>query len=432
MRQLKYCALDIPFGINFWYGSTQGKVILGPLRKPITKGKAQFMKKICMLAYTHSADPRIRREAEALLSRGDTVDFICLRGPGEKKHEIVNGVNLYRLSIKRYRGSSILSYIFSYLSFFILAFFKLNSLYFKKRYDVIQIHTLPDFLVFVALIPKLFGAKVILDLHDLMPELYAVKFEVSKKHLMIRIIKWAEKLSTRYADHVITVTDLWKEKLTKRAITSSKCTVLMNVADGKIFNRDERVQHHNKDGFKLIYHGTLTKRYGVDVAVKAIDIVKKKIPNIRFDIIGTGEQLEELLDLIERLKAEKYIYISKPIILREQLAKRIAQADVGVVPNRADGFADEVLNTKFLEYVAMGIPAIVARTKGIKAYFSESMASFFQPQNEKDLAKCILELYHNPAKRKKLALNANKLNKKYNWNQQKEVYYNLIDNLCHR
>jgi len=135
--------------------------------------------KVCMVGYTISWDPRPRREAKALIARGDEVDFICLRRSGEKRHETIKGVNVNRLPIKKHQGSSILSHIFGYLSFFILAFFNLNILYFEKKYRIIHIHTLPDFLVFVALIPKLFGAKVILDMHDPMPELYAAKFGVS-------------------------------------------------------------------------------------------------------------------------------------------------------------------------------------------------------------------------------------------------------------
>lgn len=389
-----------------------------------------MMKKICMVAYTYYlSDPRVRREAEALADRGDMVDFICLQREGEKKREIVNGVSLYRLSIRRYRGSGIFAYMIGYLSFFVFSFFKVNFLYFKKRYNLIQVHTMPDFLIFIAFIPKLFGSKVVLDMHDLMPELYISKFKLNEGYFIIQIIKWIEKLSARFADRIITVTDLWRNRLIDRTVSPEKCSILLNVADGNIFDRKKQPDNNKKNGFKLMYHGTLVKRYGVDIAIKAVNIAGKEIDNLEFDILGEGDDQKELLSLICQLNLENSVYLTGKFVPVGHLPEIILQADIGIVPNRADGFTNEVLNTKLLEYVALGIPVVAARTKGVEAYFDNSMVDFFEPGDEEDLARCILDLYRNPAKRKQLALNANRFNEKYNWSSQKKVYYQLIDNL---
>ena len=142
-----------------------------------------------MLAYTvYPIDARVRREAEALTERGDEVDLICIRWGDQEKHSKISGVRVLRLSMRRYQGSSNLRYFMNYLKFFILSFLKLSYLYVKNRYQIIQVHTMPDFLVFAAIIPKLFRAKIILDVHDLMPELYMSKFHVDGDNLLIKFI----------------------------------------------------------------------------------------------------------------------------------------------------------------------------------------------------------------------------------------------------
>src|SRR3989337_130232 len=119
-----------------------------------------------MVVYNYfPQDARPRREAEALINAGYTVDIICLRLPDQTKVEKTCGVNTYRVNISKTRSTKS-KYIFLYASFFIRSFFVLNRLFIKNRYSVIHVHNMPDFLVFLSIIPKLFGSKVILDLHD--------------------------------------------------------------------------------------------------------------------------------------------------------------------------------------------------------------------------------------------------------------------------
>jgi len=386
-------------------------------------------KKICMVAYTYYLfDPRVRKEAEALAERGDMVDFICLRKKREKPFEIVNGVNLYRLPQRRYRGGSTLAYIMGYFLFFIHSFLKLNSLYFRQKYDLIHINTMPDFLVFVALIPEIFGVKMILDIHDTMPELFATKFGLLENHWIVRLVKFQEVISAKFADAVIAVHHPHKELLTKRGIPSSKITVVMNIADEKIFHL-RKTDNGKKDEFVLIYHGTIVERLGLDIAIRAINIAKDKIPNIKLYIYGEGDFLEYLLKLTKELNLEKYIYFSKRFFTVDKLPKLMEKADIGIIPNRKNLCTIYMLPVKLLEYVAMGIPVISARTRTIQAYFDDSMVRFFEPSSEKSLAEAIFDLYSHPEKRKQLVDNADRFNQKHNWRQQKQIYYGLVDKL---
>jgi hypothetical protein len=115
-----------------------------------------------MVVYSnYPKDSRVRREAEGLVKAGMSVDVISLRGDGELPNEQVNNVNTYRLNIKKKRGSK-LQYLWQWSFFLIAAFVKLSWLQIVKKYHIVHLHNMPDFLVFSAFLPKLIGAKLIL------------------------------------------------------------------------------------------------------------------------------------------------------------------------------------------------------------------------------------------------------------------------------
>ena len=127
------------------------------------------VKRHCMVvhAYYPLGETRVEREALALVARGYEVDVLCLRAKNEPEFSDENGVNVYRLPARRRMGQGVLNQFFEYLNFFMKAFFKLISLHRQKSYGVVQLHNLPDFLVFAGLGPKLMGAKLILDIQVL-------------------------------------------------------------------------------------------------------------------------------------------------------------------------------------------------------------------------------------------------------------------------
>ena len=135
-------------------------------------------KRHCMVvhAYYPLGEIRVQREAKALIAGGFEVDIVCLRRPDESPRGAEDGAQIYRLPVQRYKQFGAMVQLLEYLVFFCLASWQLLRLHLKQRYASIQVHNLPDFLVFAALIPKLLGARVILDLHDLMPEFYAARF----------------------------------------------------------------------------------------------------------------------------------------------------------------------------------------------------------------------------------------------------------------
>ena len=387
-------------------------------------------KRHCMVvhAYYPLGEVRVQREAEALIDHGYEVDVICLRIPGEAASDLYNGVNVYRLPVRRHKRRRTWVQFLEYLMFFTLAFCKLTVLHLRRRYNVVQLHNLPDFLVFAALVPKLMGVPIILDIHDLMPEFFASRFGKAPNSLLVRLIRLQEQLSCRFANHVITVSEHWRQSLIQRGVPSDKCSVLMNLADPRVFDRSVLPQPRDDGLFRLIYHGSIPRRYGLDLALRAIDQVRAEIPNVHLTIIGRGEHLEELLGLAKELNLEENVRFEEFMSV-EALPAYIAAADLAVVPYHNDVFTDELVPTKLLEYMALGVPAIVSRTMGISAYFDDTVVQFFTPGSVEELAHCIRELYHDRARLATLAENTERFNQRYNWSSQSADYVRLVDRL---
>jgi glycosyltransferase involved in cell wall biosynthesis len=398
-----------------------------------TKKENISPKRHCMVvhAYYPLGETRVERQAAALIGQGFEVDIICLRGEDEEAVSVEKGANVYRLPMQRHKGHGSIVQLLEYLAFFVLASWRLLTLHLRRKYGVVQVHNLPDFLVFAALVPKLTGAYAILDIHDLMPEFFASKTESQMQSLLVRLLILQEQLSCRFADQVITVTSEWRETLIRRGVPARKVAVVMNVADAQIFHpiAPEQLPLSSHDKFKLIYHGTITKRYGVDLMLQAVRQAREQVPNIQLTVHGSGEFLEESVCFAHDLNMTDIVHFSTQFLPTSDLPELIRGAEVGIVPNQSNIFTDGILPTKLMEYVALGIPVIAARTPAIKAYFDDTMVQFFEPGNVDDLANCIVSLGHDRQRLNQLAHNADRFNEQYNWDKVADEYVELVNGL---
>ena len=212
-------------------------------------------------------------------------------------------------------------------------------------------------------------------------------------------------------------------------MSPERCTTLLNYPVLEYFSIPRYQSNH--DDFKLIYPGTISHHHGVDVAIRALAIVKKNIPSIHMDIYTMTKNVHyynSLQNLIKKLGLEENISFFDPVP-SEELGKILSKADVGIVPKRGGIFADEAFSTKILEFMAAGLPIIASKTKVDEYYFDDSMIMFFEPENLEDLARCITELYKNVEKRQSLVNHAKQFIVKNNWDSHKQVYYKIITNL---
>src|SRR5260221_5185196 len=190
------------------------------------------MKSVCILLQNHyEIDIRVRRKAEALVAAGYSVAVLALQSSYSKsKTYTLEGVNVYTVSLGKKRAS-LLRYLYEYLAFFVWAFFKLGSLRRRKQYAIVDVNNLPDFLVFAAAWAKWKGAKIVFDMHEITPEFYISKYKMAENSWIIRLLKWVEKASFKFADHVITINEPIQRLLESRGLAPAKSTVIMNSVD---------------------------------------------------------------------------------------------------------------------------------------------------------------------------------------------------------
>lgn len=388
-------------------------------------------KRHCMIvhAYYPLGETRVQREAEALIKHGYEVDVICLRKGDEPADDSFKGVRIYRLPVKRHRRGGLLVQLFEYLAFFFLAMFRVSRLHLQKRYQTIQTHNPPDFLVFAAWLPKLLGTGIILDLHDLMTEFYMGRFQRDADSLPVRIVRLQERLSCRFAHHVITVSHHWRDSLAERSVPAERISVVMNVADDAIFHPSLPRPERPGKGLHLIYHGTVTYRYGLDMVLQAIAQLRQDAPDLHFTLLGAGDYQRSLVRMADELGIADQVTFYRKSRPAEELPELILSADAGVVPYRDDPFTDGLVPTKLLEYAALGIPAIAARTTAIEKYFGGTMVEFFTPGSVGDLARAIQSLYTDRERLAQLARGAEIFNRRYNWPDQSAAYIRSIDQL---
>jgi len=387
------------------------------------------VKKVCMVVHEYyPKDFRVRRESEALVEEGYQVDVICLKGQFENFKDTWKGVRIHRLPVRRHRGSPLLVYLMEYSTFFFLTSFKLLCLNIRSKFDIIHVHNPPDFLVFVALIPKLFGTKVIFDVHDRVTLLYLSRFGLQENHPFMHFIAFVERLAINFVDSLIVAVNVYKKMFIEIGIPERKIEVVLNTADGKYFypRKSSNVEEDKK--LKLFHHGTLVKRYGVDILIEAAGLLKKRGLDFCLEIYGEGDFRSHLDELVKKLKLEKSVFL-KGFLQLDYLPEKIAEADLCIVPNRKDAFLDTILPTKLLEYIVMEKPVIVSRTKGVLEFFSENEVTFFEPEDEKDLAEKIVSFIKNPIPFQDKILKAKKKYKDISWKKQSKILVKFYEQL---
>ena len=402
--------------------------------------------RVCAITFDwYPFDVLVRRTAEAAADAGYTVDVICLRQPGQKAREICNGVRVYRIPMERGFGSSLLRTVFDWCCFLVLAGMMVTRLYLQRRYDVIHVHNIPDFLVFCALIPKLLGAKIILEVQDVSPELMAAKAKGPMlRELVTRLATWQERLSSAFADHVITVGEPFARLLRKRGIPEEKLTIILNSADPKLFPTS-RLADQSAVGainpplqedvsipaaieerpFILMYHGTVAERNGLDIALRAFEQARRVIPHLRFDIQGRGEYLPYIRQLAKELGVSEHVIFTDPSP-SDELVDFVVHGDIGIIPYRSDGFMDLVLPTKAYEFALMQRPMIASDTPAIRSMFRAESLMLCDPISPGSFAEAIIDLYRYPEKRERLVANAAEDYRPYRWEIMAKRYRQLL------
>ena len=378
-----------------------------------------------MIAYTpYEMDARVKRAAEALAERGHHVDVFAISQDGVRPASDTRLLRFYRLRMRKQRTAAT-RYALEYGGFAAWAFALVSIFQVRRKYQVVYVHNMPNFLVFAGLIPKLAGARIILDVHDPAAELLACILERELPRWLRRLAAAEERVSISFADALITVNEPMRHRLT--AISRSPVTVVMNLPDPAAFSPDRRSPQQGGPQW-LAYTGTIAHRFGLDLVVRALSLLADDFPRLRFRIIGEGPAVEPVLRLAAELGVADRVDF-RGMVPYYDVPAAISDAAAGVSAQREDAFGALVFSVKVAEYVGLGLPVVCSGTATMRHYFDDDEMLFFEPDDPQDLARAISDLLTDTAAADELARKSQLKLDKLRWSAQKQALVETVEKL---
>lgn len=364
----------------------------------------------------------VRREAEALVAAGYETEVICMWNPNRPRRCLVNGVEITSLPI-RLRKTNPVRQLYEYLAFGFMAGATLANRHLRRRYAVVQVNTMPDFLVYVAAIPKLLGARVLIHMKEPSPELADVLFG---RRLIVSVFERLERRALRFADHALTVTEALKRRYVERGADPDRITVVLNGAAPESQLAGWSPGEHREHGFTLICHGTFEDRYGHDTIISAVSLLRDELPDLQVVFTGRGSTVESIdakaaeLGLNGKVRNEGWVS-------RGRVNDLLAAADVGVVAQKASSYSHLVHTNKVMEYWMFGLPVIHSRLRATEEVYDDSVLEYFVPGDAQSLAAAIRRLREDPERHAELIRNGERAFEQYGWPAQQLVYLSVYE-----
>ena len=388
---------------------------------------------VLMIVHSYyEEDPRVRREAESLVRAGRPVVVLGLRRPGGPATSDVDGVRVRHLDVQRHQGAGLGVYLREYLSFLGRAMVVAIRLHRRERFGLVQVHSLPDFLVFAALPLRIAGVPVLLDLHEAMPEFFRSRFPRASNALVHRLLVLQERLSVAASTATITVNATMRARLIGLGVPASKVGVVVNSPSlGRFDSRAYPRRPFRADGrLRLVYTGALTPTYELDVALAAVARIAHTRPDldVRFEVYGRGDSEPALRAQVALLGVEDRVTFHGRVPI-EDVPARVASADIGLAPTRHDQFTDMSLSTKVFEYAAMGKPVVASRLPMVATTFPAGTVAAYAPGDAAALAEAILAFVDDPLAREAAVARTADIVRAGSWEHESVGYIALVDRL---
>jgi glycosyltransferase involved in cell wall biosynthesis len=377
-------------------------------------------------------DPRIRRQTDALIAAGHEVDLFCLRAPGEAREETVGSLRIVRLPVNR-AFTGFAGHMAEYLAFAGIAAIRVTREHRRRRYRLVQVATVPDFLAFSAFPIKLAGVPLLLDLHEDMPEFFRDRFARPLLRPLRPVVNGAARASAAIADELITVHEPLRRLSIARGVPPDKISVVMNGADTTLFDpvRHPRRPFMEDGELRLIHHSNIQRIYGLDVAVEAVARIDPAALALRLDVYGGGPFRPQVEAAIARSGTADRVHLNGRVPI-DDLPALIAGADIGLVPSLPEPYLQYSLSTKLLEYAAMGLPIIATDLATFRAHFTDDAIRFVAGGDPAALADAIGALATDPAAAARLGVEAQRQATPYAWQVQRTHYLEVVEGLIAR
>ena len=376
-------------------------------------------------------DRRVWLECQALVSAGYRVAVVCPKGHGDPPYQVIDTVQLYK-----YRpyapGGSKLSFVAEYVySFLATAWLTLRARR-SGRFAVIQACNPPDIFWPIALFFRaLESTKFVFDHHDLCPELYESRFPDGPR-LPYKALRALERRTHRAADHVISTNDSYREMAVKRSgKASTDVTVVRTGPDPQRLTRGpaDPAQRRGRR-FLVAYIGVMGPQDGVDIVVRAADIVVRELgrDDIAFTLIGSGDCFDDLVALRDELGlADAMKFTGRA---PDELVTRIlSTADIGLSPDPKNPLNDLSTMNKSMEYMAFELPVVAFDLRETRVSTRDA-AVYVRPNDVREYAEAIVGLLDDEQKRARLGkLGRARVEQELAWSHQERAYLGVYERL---
>ncbi len=382
--------------------------------------------RVLIVRQTDLYEMPVRRQAEALMGAGYEVEVLCMRRGGRPRHVTVNGVRVTSLPVGITKSSKA-GYVVGYGAFFAAAALAVTGRCLRRRYRVVQVNSMPDFLVFCAAFAKLTGAKVVAYMNEPTPELAQTIFASPRiTRLMVRF----EQAALRFADHAVTVTPQLRARYAERGADASRISVVLNGTDRStlLAGWTPSDAPPRGDRFSVICHGTIEDRYGQDTIVEAAALVRDRIPNLEVVFTGRGSYVAEVLALARRLGVGD-ITRFEGWVDSARMNDLLHDATVGVIAQKSSPYSNLVTTNKMSDYWIHRLPVIASRLDALEALCDGTALEYYEAGNARSLADALVRLADDPARVRELVANADAAADRYGWSTQKGEYLAVYDAL---
>ena len=380
----------------------------------------------------YDEDPRVRREAETLTLAGHRVEVFALRRHDDAADGLVDGVVVRRLGVQRHQGAGLAVYLREYLSFLVRSGIAITRAHRRSAYDLVQVHSLPDFLAFAALPLRLRGVPLLLDLHEAMPEFFRSRFPGASNAIVHALLELQERGSIAISSSVVTVNPVMADRLVALGVNRAKVHVVPNSASLDRFDAAAYPERgFAADGVvRFVYAGALTPTYELDVALDALGRIASSRPDLAFffDVYGRGDAEPQLRRQATELGiADRVVFHGRIPI--DAVPAAVAAADIGLAPTRHDQFTDVSLSTKLFEYAAMGKPVVATRLPLVAATFPVGTITTYDAGDPASMARAIGTVVDGPAGRADAEARTFAIVRASSWEANAPAYVALVEGL---
>lgn len=392
-------------------------------------GEPRRPRRICMVTCSfYENDPRVIRYARTLVSRGDEVDCIAIRQNARTpRRETVDGVNVLRVQTQPKNWANRYHNLLGIASFMAAAASVLAWRGMRFRYDLIHAHSIPDLVVFAAAPARLRRTRLLLDIHDILPELCITRYGVRPGTRAHRFAMWIERVSARFADHVIVANHIWHPMLTARSVSAEKCTAIPNYIDTEIFPPSAPVSEPGR--LRIVHIGNVQRHQGLDLVIRCVAALRDEIPAIELHIYSSGRDQDALTSLVAELGVSDRVRF-RGLLPHNDVADVLRHSDLGIVARRNDAFGSQAYCSKILEYMSQGVPVIASNVQVVRHYFDDRALSLFEPENLPELMDRIRHLAHDRESQRRQTQAGYRQVARDNWAARSKEYLDIVDRLA--